>query len=88
MLVYQTRIGECYRLKLDSVSRAADGDPNLEFCRVIRDAHTACERRARDYAAAFVRFPFPASEYDGYSVGSGSGCDQGPEGSHNGSESA
>lgn len=88
VLVYQTRIGECYRLKLDSVSRAGDGDPNVEFCRVIRDAHTACERRARDYAAAFVRLPFPASEYSGYSVGSGSGCDQVSGGSRNGSGSA
>lgn len=88
VLVYQTRIGECYRLKLDSVGRAGDGDPDVEFCRVIRDAHTACERRARDYAAAFVRLPFPASEYGGYSVGSGSDCDRGPDGSHDGSESA
>lgn len=88
VLVYQTRIGECYRLKLNYVTRDPDGDPDVDFCQVIRDAHTACERRARDHVAAFVRLPFPGSEYGGFSLGSGGSCDPIPERYRNGSESA
>jgi hypothetical protein len=92
VLVYQTRIGECYRLTLNYVTRDADGDPDIDFCQVIRDAHTACERRAHDHVAAFVRLPFPGSEYGGLSVGSGGRCDPIPEryrneSDRNGSES-
>lgn len=79
VFVYQTRISECYRLRLDAVSRSAHGDPDLDFCQVIRDAHTACEREATDYVAALVRLPVPATEYDGFSVSSGGRCDPSPE---------
>ena len=88
VLVFQTRVGECYRLRLNYVTRDDDGDPNLQFCRVIRDANTACERGASDHAAAFVRLPFPADEYDGLSAGSGGSCDPIPDRFRNGSDSA
>lgn len=88
VFVYQTPIGECYRLKLNYVARDADGDPDFQFCRVIRDADTACERRTRDHAAAFVRLPFPGDEYNGYSAGGGGSCDPVPERLRNGSESS
>ncbi|WP_151102545.1 MULTISPECIES: hypothetical protein [unclassified Haloarcula] len=88
VLVYQTRVGECHRLKLNYITRDADEDPNLQFCRMIRDAHISCERGARDHVAAFVRLPFPADEYDGVSVGSGGGCDPVPDRYRNGSESS
>jgi len=88
VFVYQTPIGECYRLKLNYVARDGDGDPDFQFCRVIRDADTACERRTRDHAAAFVRLPFPADEYNGYSAGGSSSCDPIPERLRNGSESS
>jgi hypothetical protein len=87
VFVYQTTIRECYRLKLNYVSRDADGDPSFDFCNVIRDAETACERESRDYVAAFVRLPFPADEVGGYSVGRGSSCDPVP-GEHRERESA
>lgn len=86
VFVYQIPIGECYRLKLNYVTRDPDGDPDFEFCQVIRDADTACERRTRDYAAAFVRLPFPGDEYNGYSTGGGSSCDPVPDRLRNGSE--
>ncbi|QLC34923.1 hypothetical protein EFA46_011725 (plasmid) [Halarchaeum sp. CBA1220] len=88
VLAYQTRIGECYRLAVQYVARDADGSPNVECCRVVRDAHTACERRERDHAAAFVRVPFTGEEYSGLSVGSGGDCGRVPERYRNGSESA
>ena len=88
VFVYQTRLGECYQLKLNYVTRDADGDPDFDFCRVIRDATITCERRARDQVAAFVRLPFPGSEYSGFSVGSGGSCDPIPERYRNGSEPA
>jgi hypothetical protein len=78
VFLYQTTIRECYRLKLNYVSRDADGDPNLDFCTVIRDADTACEQDSRDYVATFVRLPFPSDEVGGYSIGRGSSCDPGP----------
>jgi len=87
VFVFQTRIGECDRLQLNYVTRDDDGDPNLQFCRVIRDAHTACEREASDHAAALVRLPFPGDEYDGLSAGSGGSCDPIPD-RYNGSDSA
>ena len=87
VFVFQTRIGECYRLKLNYVTRGDDGDPNLQFCRVIRDAHTACDREAFDHAAAFVRLPFRGDEYGGLSAGSGGSCDPIPD-RYNGSDSA
>lgn len=87
VFLYQTTIGECHRLELNDVSRDADGDPNLDFCTVIRDADVACEREAREYVAAFVRLPFPGEEVGGYSVGRGSSCDPVP-GEHRAGESA
>ncbi|GAB7013017.1 hypothetical protein ACFQEQ_14370 [Halolamina salina] len=87
VFVFQTRIGECYRLKLNYVTRGDDGDPNIQFCRVIRDAHTACEREASDHTAALVRLPFPADGYDGLSAGSGGSCDPIPD-RYNGSDSS
>ncbi|WP_435115704.1 hypothetical protein [Halolamina sp. C58] len=87
VFVFQTRVGECYRLKLNYVTRSGDGDPNLQFCRVIRDAHTACERGAFDRTAALVRLPFPGEEYDGLSAGSGGSCGPIPD-RYNGSDSA
>jgi hypothetical protein len=86
--VYQTRVGECHRLKVNYVTRAADGDPGVDVCRVIRDAHIACERRVYDRAAVFVRLPFPGDEYDGFSASSGGSCDPIPERYRNGSESS
>lgn len=88
VLVYQTRIGECFRLRLNQVSRDADGDPNLDFCEVIRDAHTACEREARTYVAAVVRLPFPGTEYNGFSVGGGGRCGPKPDASATRSDSS
>lgn len=85
---YQTPIGECYRLKLKYVARDSDGDPDVDFCWVIRDSHTACERSARDHVVAFVRLPFPGDEYDAFSVGSGGSCGPIPERYRNGGESA
>lgn len=87
VFLYQTTIRECYRLELNYVSRDADGDPSFDFCNVIRDADTACERESRDYVAAFVRLPFSADEVGGYSVGRGSNCDPVP-GEHREGESA
>ncbi|MUV59333.1 hypothetical protein [Halobacterium sp. CBA1126] len=79
VLVYQSRIPECYALELNYVTRDDDGDPSLELCRVIRDADINCERDAYDHAAVFVRLPFPADGFSGYSVGSGGSCDPVPE---------
>jgi hypothetical protein len=87
VFVFQTRIGECYRLKLNYVTRDDDGDPNVQFCRVIRDADTACEREAFDHAAALVRLPFPGDEYNGLSAGSGGSCEPIPD-RYNGSDTA
>lgn len=86
VLLYQTHIGECYRLKLNYVTR--DDDPDVQFCRVVRDAEVDCERSARDHVAAFVRLPFPGDEYGGFSIGSGGSCGPTPERDPNGSESA
>lgn len=86
--VYQTPIGECYSLQVNYVTRNSDGSPDLDFCRVIRDAHTACQRDASDYVAAFVRLPWPGAEYDGFSVGSGGDCGPIPPEYRTGSESA
>lgn len=88
VLVYQTRIGECYRLKLNYVTKDGDGQPSVEFCQVVRDATTECERDARDHVAAFVRLPFPADEYNGYSVSGGGNCNPIPERYQNESESS
>jgi hypothetical protein len=88
VFAHQTQIRECYRLRLNYVSRDPDGDPDLQFCQVIRDAHTPCERETREYVAAFVRLPFPRSEFGGYSVGRGSSCDPVPPRQPNGSESS
>lgn len=88
VLAYQTRVGECYRLSVSYVARDADGSPDVQFCRVVRDAHTDCERDERDHVAAFVRLPFPADDYNGLAVGSGGHCDPVPERYRNGSESA
>lgn len=87
VVVYQTPVAECYRLKLNYVSRDSDGSPDLDFCQVIRDAHTACRRDARDYVAALVRLPWPGEAYDGFSVGSGGDCDPIPPAYRTGSES-
>ncbi|MFC5369103.1 hypothetical protein [Salinirubrum litoreum] len=87
VFVYQTEIQECYRLKLIDVSRDADGDPDFQFCQVIRDAQTPCEREVRDAVAAFVRLPFPG-EFGGYSIGRSSRCRPVRRAEHNGSESA
>lgn len=87
VFVYQTEIRECYRLKLLDVSRDADGDPDFQFCQVIRDAHTPCEREVRDSVAAFVRLPFPDG-FGGYSLGRGSSCRPVPRADHDGSESS
>ncbi|WP_435101691.1 hypothetical protein [Halarchaeum sp. P4] len=94
VVVHQTRVRECYRPKLNYVARDTDGDPNVEFCQVVRDAHTACERRSYDFTAAFVRLPFPGDSYGSYSVGGGGDCNRVPDryrnasGRTNGSESA
>lgn len=88
VVVYQTPIGECYSLKVNYLTRDSDGSPDLDFCRVIRDAHTACQRDATDYVAAFVRLPWPGEEYDGFSVGSGGDCGPIPPEYRTGSESA
>ncbi|WP_323677245.1 hypothetical protein [Halorubellus sp. PRR65] len=88
VLLYQTRIGECYRFQLNYVAKDIDGDPRIDFCRVVRDATFDCERDARDYVAAFVRLPFPADEYSGFSVSSGGSCDPIPDRYQNESESA
>jgi len=87
VLLYQTRIPECYELKLNYVTRDRDGQPNVEFCHVVRDATVECERDAYDHVAAFLRLPFPADEYNGYSVGGGGGCDPIPDRYRNESES-
>lgn len=87
VLLYQSRIGECYGLKLNYVTRDNDGDPNVEFCLVIRDAEIDCKRDARNHVAVFVRLPFPADEYSGFSASSGGGCDPVPERYHTESES-
>lgn len=80
VLLRQTRIGECYRLKLNYVARDDDGgSPNVEFCQVIRDAEIDCERDAYDHVAAAVRLPFPGDEYSGFSVGGSGSCGPVPE---------
>lgn len=79
VLVYQTSIGECYRLKVNYVTRDDDGTPNVDLCRVVRDADVACERDARDHVAVFVRLPFPGDEYGGLSAGGGGSCDPVPD---------
>lgn len=88
VLLYQTRINECYRLQLNYVTRDDDGSPNVQFCRVVRDAEVDCERNARNHVAAAVRLPTPGDEYGSFSVGSGGSCDQIPEPYRNESESA
>lgn len=88
VLIFQTSIGECYRRQVNYVRRDEDGDPDIDFCRVVRDADVACERRARDYIATAIRLPFPGDEYGGLSVGSGGSCDPVPERDSNGGESA
>jgi len=88
VLVYQTRIPECYELQLNYVTRDGDGQPSVEFCQVVRDATVECERDASDHVAAFVRLPFPADEYSGYSVGGGGGCDPIPDRYRNESDPA
>lgn len=88
VLLYQTPIGECYRLKVNYVTRDDDGSPNVQFCRVIRDADVDCERNARDVVAAAVRLPIPRDEYSSFAVGSGGSCDPVPERYRNKSESA
>jgi hypothetical protein len=88
VLVFQERIGECYRLQVDYVARDGDGDPDIQFCSVIRDARTACERGAFDHVATFVRLPFPDDEYGGFSIGFGSDCGPIPDSYRNGSDSA
>lgn len=87
VLLYQAPINECYRLKLNYVTKDTDGQPSVEFCQVVRDATTECERDARDHVAAFVRLPFPADEYNGYSVSGGGDCNPIPERYQNESES-
>lgn len=87
VFVFQTEIQECYQLKLSRVRRDADGDPDFQFCRVIRDAHTACELEGRDYVAAFVRLPF-AGGFGAYSIGVGSSCRPARPPEPNGSESS
>ncbi|GAA0291545.1 hypothetical protein [Halarchaeum salinum] len=79
VLLYQTRIGECYRFQLNYVTKDIEGDPRIDFCRVVRDATFDCERDARNYVAAFVRLPFPADEYSGFSTSSGGSCDPIPD---------
>lgn len=79
VLLYQTRIGECYRFQLNYVAKDTDGDPRIDFCRVVRDATFDCERDARNYVATFVRLPFPADEYSGFSTSSGGSCDPIPD---------
>ncbi len=88
VLLYQRRIGECYDLQVNYVTRDADGSPSVQFCRVIRDAEVACERERRDYIAAAIRLPDPGDEYGGLSVGSGGSCGPVPEQYRTGSESA
>ncbi|WP_158093591.1 hypothetical protein [Halorubrum sp. SD683] len=88
VLLFQASIGECYRRELNAVRRDADGDPDVDFCRVVRDADVDCERRAREYAASAVRLPFPGDEYGGLTVGSGGSCDPVPERDRNGGGSA
>lgn len=88
VLIYQTRIRECYRLEVNYVGRDADDTPDVDFCQVIRDADTACERGALDQVAAFVRLPFPGDEYSGFSAGGGGSCGNVPEQYQNESESA
>ncbi|GGN08651.1 hypothetical protein [Halarchaeum nitratireducens] len=87
VVVSQTAIGACYRRRLHYVALDADGDPDVQFCRVVRDAHAPCERDETDHVAALVRLPLAADEYDGYSVGSGGRCGPVPERYQNGSES-
>jgi hypothetical protein len=80
VFLYQTPIGECYDLQLNYITRdEVDGDLDIEFCRVIREAAVDCERDARNHVAAAVRLPFPADEYKGFSAGGGPGCDPIPE---------
>jgi hypothetical protein len=88
VLLYQTRIRECYQLQLNYITRDdVDGDPHVEFCQVIREAEVECERNARNHVAAAVRLPFSSNEYGGFSVGSGGSCDPIPERYQNESES-
>lgn len=88
VLLYRTRIGECYRLQLNYITRDDDGGPNVQFCQAIRQAEIDCERNGRNHVAAAVRLPFPGDEYGGFSVGSGGSCDPIPERYPNESESA
>lgn len=87
VLLYQTRVRECYKLQLNYVARADDGSPEVQFCHVIRDAEVDCERDAWDHVAAAVRLPFPGDEYSGLSIGTGGSCGQIPS-RYNQSESA
>lgn len=88
VLLHQSRIRECYELKLNYITRDSDGDPSVECCSVIRDADVACERDAFDHVAVFIRLPFPADEFGGYSISSGGSCNPIPERYRNESESA
>ncbi|MFW5948218.1 MAG: hypothetical protein ACOCSD_01300 [Halolamina sp.] len=79
VLISQTQLGECYRLEVNYVGRDANGTPDVDFCQVVRDAETACDRDARDHVAMFVRLPFPGDEYSGFSHGGGGSCGKVPE---------
>jgi len=74
VLLYQTRVRDCYTLQLNYVARDDDGSPDVQFCHVIRDAEVDCERDAWDHVAAAVRLPFPDDEYSGLSIGTGGSC--------------
>lgn len=87
VLLYQTRVRECYKPQLSYVARADDGSPDVQFCHVIRDAEVDCERDAWDHVAAAVRLPFPGDEYSGLSIGTGGSCGRIPS-RYNESESA
>ncbi|GGM62415.1 hypothetical protein J2752_001519 [Halarchaeum rubridurum] len=88
ILVSQTGIDACYRRRLQYVALDADGDPDVQFCRVVRDAHTPCERDERHHAAVLVRLPLAADEYGSHTVGYGGRCGPVPERYRNESESA
>lgn len=88
VFICQRRVRECYRPQLNYLTRDDDGDPNVQLCRVIRDAEIDCERDAQNYTAVAVRFPFPADEYGGFTVSSGGSCDSVPEHAENESDSA
>lgn len=88
VLVHQRRIPECYRLQVNYVTRDADGSPDVQLCRVVRDADVDCERDAEDFVAVAVRLPFPADGYSSLSVGVGGNCDPIPEQYRNESDSA